>query len=98
MSKFFKIALALVSSFFVTTSLYAQATIEEVIVTAQRTEQSLQDVPIAVSAFTDEVLAERQIEYASDIQLQVPGVAFTATQFGAGGFFNQGYYQLSDSS
>ena len=41
MSKFFKIALALVSSFFVTTSLYAQATIEEVIVTAQRTEQSL---------------------------------------------------------
>ena len=98
MSKFFKIALALVSSFFVTTSLYAQATIEEVIVTAQRTEQSLQDVPIAVSAFTDEVLAERQIEYASDIQLQVPGVAFTATQFGAGGFSIRGITNLATAA
>ena len=98
MSKFFKIALALVSSFFVTTSLYAQATIEEVIVTAQRTEQSLQDVPIAVSAFTDEVLAERQIEYATDIQLQVPGVNFTATQFGAGGFSIRGITNLATAA
>ena len=98
MSKFFKIGLALASSFFVTTSLFAQATIEEVIVTAQRTEQSLQDVPIAVSAFTDEVLAERQIEYASDIQLQVPGVAFTATQFGAGGFSIRGITNLATAA
>ena len=98
MSKFFKIGLALASSFFVTTSLFAQATIEEVIVTAQRTEQSLQDVPIAVSAFTDEVLAERQIEYASDIQLQVPGVNFTATQFGAGGFSIRGITNLATAA
>ena len=98
MSKFFKIGLAVVSSFFVTTSLYAQATIEEVIVTAQRTEQSLQDVPIAVSAFTDEALAERQIEYASDIQLQVPGVNFTATQFGAGGFSIRGITNLATAA
>ena len=53
MSKFFKTGLALVGSIFMVSSMYAQATIEEVIVTAQRTEQSLQDVPIAVSAFTD---------------------------------------------
>ena len=98
MSKYFKIGLALASSFFVTTSLFAQATIEEVIVTAQRTEQSLQDVPIAVSAFTDEVLAERQIEYASDIQLQVPGVNFTATQFGAGGFSIRGITNLATAA
>ena len=90
MSKFFKTSLAVVGSIFMVSSMFAQATIEEVIVTAQRTEQSLQDVPIAVSAFTDEVLADRQIEYASDIQLQVPGVAFTATQFGAGGFSIRG--------
>ena len=95
MSKFFKIAFALAGSFFITASLYAQATIEEVIVTAQRTEQSLQDVPIAVSAFTEEVLADRQIEYASDIQLQVPGVQFTATQFGAGGFSIRGITNLA---
>ena len=77
MSKFFKTSLAVVGSIFMVSSMYAQATIEEVIVTAQRTEQSLQDVPIAVSAFTEEMLTERQIEVASDIQLQVPGVAYS---------------------
>ena len=86
MSKLFKTGLAVVASFFLASTLYAQATIEEVIVTAQRTEQSLQDVPIAVSAFTDEMLIERQIEVASDIQLQVPGVAYSANTFGTGGF------------
>ena len=98
MSKFFKTSLAVVGSIFMVSSMYAQATIEEVIVTAQRTEQSLQDVPIAVSAFTDEVLADRQIEYASDIQLQVPGVAFTATQFGAGGFSIRGITNLATAA
>ena len=90
MSKFFKTSLAVVGSIFMVSSMYAQATIEEVIVTAQRTEQSLQDVPIAVSAFTEEMLTERQIEVASDIQLQVPGVAYSANSFGGGGFAIRG--------
>ena len=55
-----------------------------------KNEQSLQDVPIAVSAFTDEMLIERQIEVASDIQLQVPGVAYSANTFGSGGFAIRG--------
>ena len=90
MSKFFKTSLAILGSVFMVSSMFAQATIEEVIVTAQRTEQSLQDVPIAVSAFTDEMLIERQIEVASDIQLQVPGVAYSANTFGSGGFAIRG--------
>ncbi len=90
MSKFFKTSLAILGSVFMVSSMFAQATIEEVIVTAQRTEQSLQDVPIAVSAFTDEMLIERQIEVASDIQLQVPGVAYSANSFGSGGFAIRG--------
>ena len=64
MSKFLKVFLAFVGTAFLATTIHAQATIEEVVVTAQRTEQSLQEVPIAVSAFSDEILAERQIEYA----------------------------------
>ena len=90
MSKFFKISLVILSAFFTVSSVFAQSTIEEVIVTAQRTEQSLQDVPIAVSAFTDEMITERQIEVASDIQLQVPGVAYSANTFGGGGFAIRG--------
>ena len=90
MSNFFKICLAFIASLTVVSSMFAQSTIEEVVVTAQRTEQSLQDVPIAVSAFTDEMLSERQIEVASDIQLQVPGVGYSSNTFGTGGFSIRG--------
>ena len=98
MSKLLKVFLAFVGSTVVATSIHAQATIEEVIVTAQRTEQSLQDVPIAVSAFTDEILSDRQIEVASDLQLQVPGVSYSADAFGSGGFSIRGITNLAVSS
>ena len=98
MSKLLKVFLAFVGSTVVATSIHAQATIEEVIVTAQRTEQSLQDVPIAVSAFTDEILSDRQIEVASDLQLQVPGVSYSADAFGSGGFSIRGVTNLAVSS
>ena len=90
MSKFFKISLAIVAAAFLSVTAFAQSTIEEVIVTAQRTEQSLQDVPIAVSAFTEDMLEERQMEFASDIQLQVPGLGYTADTFNGGGFSIRG--------
>jgi iron complex outermembrane receptor protein len=37
------------------------AGIEEVVVTAQRTEESLQEVPVAVTAFTGEMMEDKQI-------------------------------------
>ena len=83
---------------FVATSIHAQATIEEVVVTAQRTEQSLQDVPIAVSAFSDEILADRQIEFASDLQLQVPGLTYSANGFNGGGYAIRGVANFATSS
>ena len=55
---------------------------DEVVVTAQRQEQSLQDVPIAVSAFDEEGLANQQIEGGSDLQLVVPGLQFSPTDAG----------------
>jgi len=88
MSRFLKISTALIGSFMVSVSAYAQSTLEEVIVTAQRTEQSLQSVPIAVSAFTNEILEDRQIEVSSDLQLQVPGITFSSTTFSGGGGFS----------
>ncbi len=90
MSKFFKFSIALVGAFILSATAFAQSTIEEVIVTAQRTEQSLQDVPISVSAFTEEALSDRQIEYASDLQLQVPGLTFSSSTFNGGGFSIRG--------
>ena len=71
--KFF-IAGALVLGFQVPA--FAQASLEEVIVTAQRTEQSLQDVPIAVTALGSEDLVEKQVVTFSDLQLNVPSLQY----------------------
>ena len=70
------------------------AQIEEVIVTAQRTEQSIQDVPIAVTALTGDMLEDRQIINPSDLQLNAPNVSFTATNFGGSSFSIRGIGRL----
>ena len=48
----------------------AQA-LEEVIVTAQKREQSLQDVPIAVAAFSNEMLQKAGVKDMFELQAQV---------------------------
>lgn len=48
--------------------------LEEVIVTAQKREQNLQDVPIAVSAFSGEMLAESGVKDILDLQAIVPSL------------------------
>jgi iron complex outermembrane receptor protein len=52
------------------------AGIEEIIVTAQRREENLQDVPISVSAFTAEQMAARGTNDISRLEGQVPGFTF----------------------
>lgn len=51
-----------------------QASLEEVTVTAKRREASLQDVPVAVSAFDGATLERRQIARIRDIFTDVPGL------------------------
>jgi len=51
--------------------------LEEVVVTAQRREQSLQDVPVSVTAFTGADLQQRNITNAVDYLKITPGVSFT---------------------
>jgi outer membrane receptor protein involved in Fe transport len=52
----------------------AQA-LEEVVVTARKREESVQDVPIAVSAFSAEQLNDAGVKNVKDMALQVPGVS-----------------------
>src|SRR5688572_13772716 len=54
----------------------AQTTIEEVTVTAQKREQSLQDVSAAVTAIGEDRLDAAHIENLEDLQLIVPTVTF----------------------
>ena len=56
--------------------------IEELVVTAQRVAESVQDVPIAVTAIGGDALEDRQVVSPSDLQLNAPNVSFTATNFG----------------
>lgn len=62
------------------------AQLEEIIVTAQRQAQSLQDVPIAVSAFGAEELDKSGTQGLSDLQFALPNVTFTKGNFTGSSF------------
>ena len=68
--------------------------IEEIVVTAQRQAESLQDVPIAVTAFSAESLERQQIENSSDLQLTLPNVTFTKGNFTGSSFTIRGVGDL----
>ncbi|WP_417590551.1 TonB-dependent receptor [Parasphingorhabdus sp.] len=50
----------------------------EIIVTAQRQEQKLQDVPVSVTAFSTEQLRQGNIETVQDIAVRTPGLSVSA--------------------
>ncbi len=52
--------------------------LEEIIVTAQRREQTSQDVPISMTAFSAEQIERGNFKGARDFLLMTPNVAFTA--------------------
>lgn len=68
--------------------------IEEIVVTAQRTAQSLQDVPIAVSAFSADNLQKQQINNPLDIQLTLPNITFSKGNFTGSSFTIRGIGDL----
>jgi iron complex outermembrane recepter protein len=51
------------------------AGLEEVIVTARKREESLQEVPVAVTAISSEQLREKNIQTAFDLPLHTPGLS-----------------------
>ena len=65
----------------------AYAELEEVIVTAQKRSESLQDVPVAVVAFTAEAMDTLGVTNASDLVELTPGLA-SGTQQGS----NRNYF------
>src|SRR3546814_20594406 len=58
----------------------AEDTSGDIIVTAQRQEQRLQDVPVSVTAFGAEQLRDNSIETVQDIALRTPGLAVNAVE------------------
>jgi len=74
--------------------------IEEVIVTAQKREQSLQDVPVSVSVVTGEAISETGIANLDELSTHVPNLSISEgsqttaiTMRGLGSGINQGFEQ-----
>ena len=59
----------------------AQVVSDEIVVTATKREEAIQDVPIAVSAFSDEQLLAQGIDGGYDLVQSVPNVTFSKTNF-----------------
>jgi outer membrane receptor protein involved in Fe transport len=66
------------------------AGIEEIIVTAQKREESIQSVPIAVTALTADALTTQRINLAQDLPRAVPNLYFSRAGLG----FNETNLQL----
>jgi outer membrane receptor protein involved in Fe transport len=62
--------------------------IGDIIVTAQRQSEALQSVPIAVSAFSSDSLRQQQINSTSDLQLSLPNITYTKSNFTSSSSFN----------
>lgn len=54
----------------------AKPALDEIVVSASRRDERLQDVPIAVTALGQDALEQREIGGASDLQNQVPGLVY----------------------
>jgi iron complex outermembrane receptor protein len=81
-----------VTSLLLTTAIAAPAfaQVEQVVVTAQRRAESVQNVPIAVTAFTSADLSAHQITMAKDLQFATPNVTYTKTNFSGDDFSIRG--------
>jgi iron complex outermembrane recepter protein len=58
----------------------AQATLDTITVTARKREETLQDVPVAVTAFTTETLDKLNVEDLGDLDAQVPNLTIYAAR------------------
>ncbi|RZJ45453.1 MAG: TonB-dependent receptor [Brevundimonas sp.] len=72
--------------------------LDDVIVTAQRREQSLQDVPIAITAFNSETLERTAATGISDVAAKAPGVTLTQFNIGEPQLYIRGVGTSSDSA
>jgi outer membrane receptor protein involved in Fe transport len=77
----------------------ATSTLEEVVVTAQRKAEQIQDVPIAVTAFSPTDLKDQRIETGANLAQAVPNMTFQPGAYAKPNFVIRGIgYQLVTST
>lgn len=60
----------------------AQAKVEEIVVTARKKEENLQKAPIAITAFSQEILEDRQLFNVSEVAQYVPNLLTSSSAAG----------------
>ena len=68
--------------------------IEEIIVTAQKREQSLQEVPVSIAVFDAELMERFNVRDFSDFADMVPGMTFATTGLGNSQYIIRGIGQV----
>ncbi len=68
----------------------AGADVEALIVTAQKREENIQDVPIAISAFSAKALDEQKLEGGYDLLKAIPNVTFSKSNYSGYNFSIRG--------
>jgi iron complex outermembrane receptor protein len=87
------VALALIGQ-----ALADEAIIEEVVVTAERRAQSIQDVPLSVAAISGEDVRVGKITGLNDIAFKTPGLTFNQFNVGEPRIYIRGIGNSSDSA
>jgi len=54
----------------------AQGTVEEIVVTARKREENLQEIPLAITALTADDISKRSIQSMADVAAATPGMIF----------------------
>jgi iron complex outermembrane recepter protein len=57
-------------------------TVSEIVVTAQRRTENVQDVPVSIEVFTPQQLSDFRIERTEDLAMYTPGLYASTSQFG----------------
>lgn len=89
LSRYYKkplvLAIACASASYTHTTLAEGPALEEIVVTAQKREQNLQDTPIAISAFDAKALEDKGISDIEDISQYAPNVQISESPGGSTG-------------
>jgi len=88
-----KLVLALALAAALGTATHARAQLEEVLVTAQKRSENLQNVPIAITTFDAEAMAARQITTIQDLRFSAPNVTYAKGNFTGSNFKIRGIGQ-----
>ena len=73
-----------------TTAAQAQTSIEEIIVTATKREEPLQDIPMSVTAFTDQKIVHEGFKKIDDYAAHIPGLTLNRREPGGANVIMRG--------